>query len=66
MFKPIAAFVTGVALVACVLSASPAAAPSLPACVTESSTNCYWDATTSGNGLGRSFVDIDGIAYYLP
>lgn len=59
------AFAAGVAL-ALVLSASPAAAPSLPACAHESSTNCVWNAQTSGNGHGRSFVDIDGVAYYLP
>lgn len=37
----------------------------LPACETEDSTNCYWDATVQGNGLGQSFVDIDGTAHYL-
>lgn len=37
----------------------------LPACPTEDSTNCYWDATQHGNGYGNSFVDIDGTAYYL-
>lgn len=33
-------------------------------CPTEDSMNCYWDATLSGNGEGRSFLDIDGLAYY--
>ncbi|USH44460.1 membrane protein [Microbacterium phage Cassita] len=37
----------------------------LPACSTEDSTNCYWDATTHGNGLGQSFLDINGTAYYF-
>jgi len=33
-------------------------------CVTEDSTNCFWDATIHGNGLGRSFYDIDGEVVY--
>ena len=37
----------------------------LPACEFEDSANCYWDAASSGNGLGSSFVDINGTAYYL-
>ena len=37
---------------------------SLEPCLTEASQDCYWDATTHGNGEGRSFVDIGGIAYY--
>lgn len=37
----------------------------LPACPTEDSANCYWDATVQGNGLGTSFVDIDGTAHPL-
>lgn len=37
----------------------------LPACETEDSTNCYWDATVQGNGLGQSFVDINGTAHYV-
>lgn len=36
----------------------------LPPCPTEDSTNCIWDATTSGNGGGTSFVDINGTTYY--
>ena len=35
----------------------------LPACATEDSANCYWDASTQGNGLGTSFVDVLGTAY---
>lgn len=35
----------------------------LPACVTEDSADCYWDGGDNG---GRAFVDVDGIAYYLP
>lgn len=34
-------------------------------CVTEDSDNCYWDAQTSGNGQGRSFVVLDGVVHYL-
>lgn len=37
----------------------------LTPCATEDSTNCYWDATTHGNGQGRSFIDVDGTAYFL-
>lgn len=37
----------------------------LPPCPTEDSTNCYWDATVQGNGLGQSFVDINGTAHYV-
>lgn len=40
------------------------AAAVLPACADESATNCYWDASTQGNGIGVSFVDINGTAYY--
>lgn len=39
-------------------------ASGLPPCVTEDSTDCYWDADVMGNGYGRSFVDIGGTAYY--
>lgn len=34
-------------------------------CEFEDSTNCFWNATEQGNGLGQSFIDIDGVAYYL-
>lgn len=27
-----------------------------PACPTEDSTHCYWDASVQGNGVGTSFV----------
>lgn len=36
-----------------------------PACEYEDSRNCAWDASERGNGLGRSFVDINGTPYYL-
>lgn len=36
----------------------------LPACVTEDSRNCYWDAEQHGNGRGASFIDIAGVTYY--
>lgn len=32
----------------------------VPACPTEDSNNCYWDAQTQGNGRGQSFIDIGG------
>ena len=31
----------------------------LPACPTEDSTQCTWDASAQGNGQGTSFVAID-------
>lgn len=34
-------------------------------CAQEDSANCTWDASTSGNGEGTSFVDIGGTAYYI-
>lgn len=36
----------------------------LTPCELEDSRDCYWDAGNSGNGVGESFVDIKGIAYY--
>lgn len=30
----------------------PEPTPPLPACQTEDSTNCFWDASEQGNGLG--------------
>ena len=36
----------------------------LPACDAEDSTNCYWDAAAQGDGVGVSFVDVGGTAYY--
>lgn len=43
-----------------------APAYSLPACETEASSNCYWDAQTRGNGEGQSFIDIEGRITYVP
>ncbi len=37
----------------------------VPACAEEDSTNCFWDAKVQGNGEGRSFLDIDGVVYYV-
>ena len=37
----------------------------MPPCEYEDSTNCSWDADTRGNGVGHSFVDIGGTAFYL-
>lgn len=34
-------------------------------CEVEDSRNCYWDAGSSGNGEGQSFIDIEGVAYYV-
>jgi len=41
------------------------AAPRIfPPCVTEDSSNCFWDASTRGNGRGASFLDIAGHQFY--
>jgi hypothetical protein len=37
----------------------------LPACPTEDSANCVWDARKRGNHEGRSFVDVNGHRLYL-
>lgn len=37
----------------------------LPPCETEDSPNCGYDAANRSNGVGHSFVDIGGTAYYL-
>ena len=57
------------------LSAALALAPisgavageTLPLCEFEDSRNCIWLASKQGNGIGQSFIDIEGIAYaYQP
>ena len=53
-------------LAALLLAAAVTAAPAATPCATEDSTNCFWDAQHRGNGEGRSFLDIDGTAHYLP
>lgn len=37
----------------------------LEACEFEDSTNCIWNAQEQGNGLGTSFVDIEGETFYI-
>jgi hypothetical protein len=37
----------------------------LPKCKTEDSDNCIWNAHTSGNGEGNSFIAYHGYVYYL-
>ncbi len=37
---------------------------SLFPCPVEDAQNCYWDATSAGNGEGTSFIDFGGTAYY--
>lgn len=37
----------------------------LVACEFEDSTNCIWNAQEQGNGIGQSFVDIDGEITYI-
>jgi hypothetical protein len=34
-------------------------------CAREDSPRCFWDARTSGNRRGRSFVRLSGATYYL-
>lgn len=36
-----------------------------PACVVEDDDFCMWDASTSGNGVGHSFVTLFGLAIWL-
>ena len=31
----------------------------LPSCEYEDETNCYWDASKQGNGIGNSFIVIE-------
>lgn len=40
----------------------------LPECATEDSINCFWDATTQGNGSGTSFATYQGhtLTYTVP
>lgn len=39
----------------------------LPACATEDSTHCYWDASVQGNGQGASFISLsEDAVLYLP
>lgn len=37
----------------------------LPACPTEDSTGCYWDASIRGNGEGHSFIALDNMVILL-
>ena len=34
-------------------------------CATEDAANCYWDAQTTSNQTGQSFVDLNGLVIYL-
>jgi len=36
----------------------------LEACTTEDSDNCYWDAELRGDGIGQSFIVVNGVHYY--
>lgn len=36
----------------------------LPACPTEDSEDCYWDASARDNGEGTSFFRYGGVTYY--
>jgi hypothetical protein len=46
-----------------VMPAGSVTRPGLPPCPSEDSDNCVWDARTMGNGLGRSFVVLEGRLY---
>ena len=37
----------------------------LVACEFEDSQNCFWDAQLQGNGIGESFIDIEGETLYI-
>lgn len=37
----------------------------LAACEFEDSTNCIWNAQEQGNGIGESFIDIEGETFYI-
>ena len=37
----------------------------LVACEFEDSTNCFWNAQEQGNGIGDSFIDIEGETFYI-
>ena len=36
----------------------------LPPCSAEDQHNCYFDASTIGNGVGHSYVDLNGTLIY--
>ena len=40
-------------------------AGSLPDCPTEDSVNCVWNAQEQGNGEGQSFINKDGVTFYV-
>lgn len=42
------------------IATGPETGISVPPCAEEDSTNCYWDASTRGNGVGTSFVALGG------
>ncbi len=44
-------------------STCPSEIVTLPPCEVEDSADCYWDAANRGNGIGNSFVDIDGLLF---
>lgn len=52
-----------IAFIALIATVGPAFATP---CAEEDSANCSWDATTHGNGLGKSFVNINDYIIILP
>ena len=40
-------------------------ADNLPDCPTEESVNCVWNAQEQGNGEGQSFINKDGVTFYV-
>lgn len=59
-------FLVGYAVVGClaIVIDSMTSVVVLMPCDTEDSDNCYWDAEQQGNGVGKSFVVLDGKVYY--
>ena len=59
----VVAIVLGILAATAMASAGQSGA--LPACPTEDSRNCFWDAGAHGNGEGRSFVEVEGRIQYV-
>lgn len=64
IWTAVVAVLTGLALTTGV-PITPEPHEVLPACPSEDSDNCYWDASTRGNGEGDSFYVVDGTVTYI-
>lgn len=59
------ALLLGAALLAAPVAALAVQHDSQPACATEDSNGCCWNAAKQGNGLGRSYcADAQGVLTY--